>query len=382
MIDQMKNWNYYYDLVKLSDHLSIVLKDNAIKSLNILRKSLGEEWLSSKDVEKHPIFWDLRGIESMSNLTNILSLGEGISSLEKIKGFDRLFWKLKNNKDFYSTFAELELASKLKKKASIELEPEINGKKPDILCKYKGKDLFIEKKSLGRARDSLKADITVSTLSSHNEIPIHPCGKVMKIMEGDELENVKNIVKNTCQSAIKSKTSKECFIPNKVKFYFVPNEVSNRIELYQNWCDKQEFFDSSSKGHKGGLMYPDDQVLQEKRVRTRLLRIKDENQLPYNKPCLVILDSNQFYFWMESQIQNHIDYLQSILQEMPNIVAIGLDSKLLGDEIKKKEITKIQNENYLITSYPYNLIRRDLLIIGNPYSKQDFNIKSVVELLA
>ena len=50
--------------------------------------------------------------------------------------------------------------------------------------------LFLEIKSLGRAKRSLSADITVTTLSSHTEIPIYPCGKVFKIMKGDELQAV------------------------------------------------------------------------------------------------------------------------------------------------------------------------------------------------
>ena len=178
-----------------------------------------------------------------------------------------MLWKLKNNKDYYSTFAELEISCDFKKKLqSMKLEPNINGKKPDIVGKFKGKKLFLEIKYLGRAKRSLSADITVTTLSSHTEIPIYPCGKVFKIMKGDELQEVKKKVIEKCRLAINTKTPQECNITNKIKFYFVPVSVKNRSKIYRIWCSKQSFF-GYQKENYGGLLYPNDKVSEEKRQR-------------------------------------------------------------------------------------------------------------------
>lgn len=375
MIDQFDSWDYYYNLVNSDDHLSKSIKEKAIRSLDILRTNLGENWFNPPKKE-HPIYWNLFGLTSIGNLENILRLGNGISILKDTKGFERLFWKLKNNKDFYSTLTEFEIALELHQKGVIELEPEINNKKPDILCRYKNTEFIFEIKSLGRAKNTLKADITVSTLSSHNEIPIHPCGKVLKVMEGEELECVKNEVVKKCNIAIKTNSPQECYIPNKVKFYFVPENVPNRVDLYQNWCDKQEFFDNEIKGQKGGLMYPDDEVFQEKRVLKRLIDIKNEKQLPTNIPSIVVFDSRYFYFWTNKEREDFETFLEPHFKKFPNIIAVILQTGIIGDESKNTMITQIKKGLSMITKYPFGLSRKEILIIMNPESK--FDIKSEI----
>lgn len=383
MSEQFKTWDYYYSLVRSSNHLSSSLKKDAINALNILKTFFGEEWFSTTSIKKHPLFWDLRGIEADGNLSNILTLAKAISNLKNVKGFDRLFWKLKNNKDYYSTFSELEIAHCIKqKKTSIEIEPHINGKNPDILCKYKGKQLFLEIKSLGRAERTFKATITVASLSSHTEIPIFPCGKVLKIMEGKELQNVKEEVIKTCRKSIETNSPMECFIPEKVKFYFVPSEipVKKRVQLYQKWCDEQEFYDSHSMGQKGGLLFPDDKVSQEKRIATRLKQIRIEKQLPSDKPSIVCFDSNQFYFWFKEEIKRYLTFLQNELKKYPFLVAIVLQTKIIGEESRKGIFVRSKKYYSLITSYPFGILQKDKLIIKNLNSKFDVDFRLITEL--
>ena len=381
MIDQFTRWDYYYSIVRSSGYLARSQKERAIKSLDVLRKSFGNDWLFWAVKNNHPIFWDLRGIEADGNLSNILTLGNAISRLKNVKGFVSLFWKLKKNKDFYSTFTELEVAFELrKKKASIVLEPQINGKKPDILCEYRGKQVLFEVKSLGQAKNTLKATITVSTLSSHRDIPIHPCGKVFKIMEGNELQDTKNEVSRVCNTSIKTNSPSECHIPGKVKFYFVPEGVKNRVEIYQKWCDKQDFFDGGSRGRKGGLLYPNDNVSQEKRVLTRLSRIKKEKQLPENKPGIVFFESHQFYFFIKENIEKMVGVLRNNGDKIRNIVAIVLESKVIGDEIREKKLVKEKNDHVLITSYPFGILQKDTLIIKNPFSNFEMDLDFITKL--
>lgn len=381
MNDQFTSWNYYYSVVRDSKYLIRSQKEEAIKSLDVLLNSLGSHWLSWAVKKNHPIFWDLRGIEADGNLSNILTLGHAISRLKNVKGFDSLFWKLKKNKDYYSTFTELEVALELrKKKASIVLEPQINGKKPDILCKYKGKQVLFEVKSLGQAKNTLKATITVSTLSSHGDVPIHPCGKVFKIMEGNELQDVKNEVSRICKTVIKTNSPRECHIPGKVKFYFVPEGIKNRVEIYQKWCNKQEFFDMGTRGRKGGLLFPSDNVSQEKRVLTRLSRIKKEKQLPENLPGIVFFESHQFYFFIKENIEKMVGILRNNGDKIPNIVAIILESKVIGGEIRKKKLVKEKNDHVLITSYPFGILQKDTLIVKNPFSNFEIDLDFTTKL--
>ena len=63
MISQVNSWEYYYFQAKSSKYLTNTRKNQLKKALNIIRENFGDDWFKSSR-EKHPLFWDLRGLEA------------------------------------------------------------------------------------------------------------------------------------------------------------------------------------------------------------------------------------------------------------------------------------------------------------------------------
>lgn len=380
--DDWNNWNTYYKHVDLNKDLSEDLRSDSKKAISTYRHFLGENWLESAEETNHPLYWQIRGIEGGSNLATAVKIANSISTLKDVIGFDNLFSRLRLNLEYSSAVAELELAYRLmKNKAIIELSPLLNGKRPDVLCDYGGINLAFEAKSMGPAVRTRDAQITVARLSSYPEIRIHPCGKVFKIMKGTELEETKKIVVEKCQDAIRTKMPVECFIPGKVKFLFVPPGLKEKAKIYQEWCDKQEFFNNFTPGQKGGLLFPDDKVRQEVRAKKRLFTIKKEGQLPDNNPGIVFLDTSEIYLWRDDDIDKFIVMMNQYGSNFKNIVALVVYTTIYGFENLRNKI--IHGKTYsLITNYSFDALREDLLIINNPFCRFNLDKKLLTTLLS
>ena len=99
-------------------------------------------------------------------------------------GFERMAAKLRDPGRIESPIAELEMAGRLAGSGCrIEFEPEVDGKKPDLLCRSGESEFFVEVKTLGIARRAGQATQTlVDVLAACR--PISPAGNIFRILAG------------------------------------------------------------------------------------------------------------------------------------------------------------------------------------------------------
>ena len=170
MSDYTDDWDHYLELVKAAK-ASPEMKVRLTEAVQTLRRALGEDWPLKVQDSHHPILWSLRMISGAMSDGILVNWGGCVSALEMSKNFENLLTKLRLPTGSESSIAELEVAGRLAGNGcTVELEPEVGGKRPDLRCRCGGPEFFVEVKTLNTAPDSWKA-VKTSRMSSPHAAP-------------------------------------------------------------------------------------------------------------------------------------------------------------------------------------------------------------------
>ena len=367
------DWEYHINKIQTNVKIDNKRRKQLIESLTVLRRNLGEDWLRESKYTKHPILWSIRTIHGKSSSDNLLLIwGNAISALEGLSDFDKILDKIKKACLFDSAESELEVGYKLARNGyQLEIEQEVENKRPDFFCKKDKLKFFVEVKTLITADETEKARKTSIQIMTACR-PIFPAGIIFKPLSDSCLKEIQSILREKTEQAIRKNTGIEVDIPKILKLYLVPDDAPDRIKKYKRWCNKQEKLHVIPKGSHG-LMGPIDSTRQDQRAKTKMKKFRKEGQIPVDKMGILILVGN-FSFWsvnVESFVNGIIKKNTYKLKNIPAVVLIS--TKIFSDT--KPNV--VEKEDFIhINNCLYGDIREEIVIVKNKFCefKFDYNI--------
>lgn len=375
------SWDYYLNQASSLQHLSNEKRERIKNAILTLKEVMGDDWLSLAFENHHPIIWYLKYISHDTSYRKELEeFANSLSTLKAVKGFDELLSRIKQTDKFEATTTEIALANKILPRCSeFAFSQEIGGKYPDIICKYNNTEFLFEVKTLRTANETEKAMKTSAGLIDACR-PIFPGGMIYKVLAEPHLEEVKKLLDKETKSVIEHNQPKEVHIPKVLKFFLMPEKIQDRVKIFQDWANNQEFYNNTPLGFKGGLLGPDDKVNHAFRVRLKLDQMRKKPQIPQNKPGVIILSSRHFFF-EEKSVSSFVNTVIESVYELSNIVAVVLynNSLLFGDLTTK--VTR--NEDYIFMQNALSDSHEEyIVIVKNRFSKFDFDYQELVRLLS
>ena len=112
----------------------------------------------------------------------------------------------------------------------------------------------------------------------------------------------------------------EVNIDKVLNVYLVPDGLSGRIEMYDEWQSNQEKMGTIPRGISG-LSGPSDNVRQEHRVRARIRQIAWERQIPPKETGVIVI-TGPFRFWGIADVERFVDYMIEEVYALKNIPAV------------------------------------------------------------
>ena len=364
------NWKYYINKVQTNIEIDDKRRKQFIKSLAVLRKNLGEDWLRKSKDTNHPILWSIRAMHGDASSDNLLSIwSNSITVLEGVSDFDKILNRVKKADSFESAASELEVGSRLASHGyMLKIEQKTaREKKPDFFCKKNKFEFFVEVKTLMTADETKRANKTSMQIMTACR-PIFPAGIMLKPLSDPHLEEIQSILREKTEQAIKGKTDIEVDIPKILKLYLVADDAPDRVEKYKRWYSKQEEIGIIPKGSHG-LMGPIDNTRQDYRAKIRINTFRREKQIPVDKLGILVLVGN-FSFWSVN-VESFVDVIIEEVYELRNIPAVVLISTKIFSDRKPNVVEK---ENFIyIDSYRYGDIKEEVVIVKNRFCKFKFD---------
>lgn len=363
------DWNYYLNKIQNNVEIEDERRKQFIKSLTILRKNLGDDWLSKSQNTNHPILWSIRTLNGNAYSDNLLLIwSNAMFIMEEFSGFNKILDKVKKTDSFESAESELEIASRLvKHDCKLRIEQEAGNKKPDFFCTKNDTEFFVEVKTLATADETKKANKTSRQIMTACR-PIFPAGIMFKPLSDPHLKEIESILREKTQYVVKKKIDIEVDIPHVLKLYLVPDNAPDRVEKYRKWYCKQEELGIIRKGNHG-LLGPTDNVRQDYRVKIRIDKFAKEKQIPVDKMGILILVGN-FSFW-GLDVESFVDIIIEEVYDLRNIPAIILVSTKIFSDGKTNIVEK---EDFIhIDNYLYGVIKEEIVIVKNKFCKFKFD---------
>ena len=247
-------------------------------AVRAMRRHLGEDWLSvAKD--GNMLRWFLGNVSGAVSDYLLVIWGDAISAAEESAGFGRMAAKLRDPGRLESPLAELEMAGRLAGRGCrVQFEPEVDDKRPDMLCRCGGSEFIVEVKTLGIAPRVRQATETLAGISAAC-MPMSPAGNIFRILAGRDMERATGILKRKAAQAASGNAPVEVHLHGDLIVYLVPDGLPGRIKAINDWVRGQEMSGMMPRG--GGWMYgPPHHASPERRVRDRINKLARERQIP------------------------------------------------------------------------------------------------------
>lgn len=354
------------------------MRERLTGAVRTMMGHLGEDW-PSKTKDDNLLRWFLGNVSGAVSDYLLVIWGDAISAVEGAAGFERMIAKLRDPGRLESPISELEMAGRLAGRGChIEFEPEVGGKRPDLLCQSSGSEFFVEVKTLGTApRDAQATQTLVDVLAACR--PISPAGRIFRILPRRDLEKVADILKRKAYRAVSGNAPVEVCLPKVLKVYLVPDELPDRARMIDEWIREQERTWMMSRG--GGWMYgPPYHTSPERRVRARINKLAREGQIPPDK-IGVLAVKGQFLFADADAAKRPVGYIAEALRRTRNVPAVVLVSDKMFGGSEESTITDRRGFTF-IRNRLHEMICEDVVIIKNPFFESEFDYQGLKRLLA
>ena len=354
------------------------MRERLTGTVRIMMRHLGEDW-PSKPKDDNLLRWFLGNVSGAVSDYLLVIWGDAISAVEGAAGFERMVAKLRYPGRLESPISELEMAGRLAGRGChIEFEPEVDDKRPDLLCRSGGSEFFVEVKTLGTARRAAQATQTlVDVLAACR--PISPAGRIFRILAGRDLEKTADVLKRKAYRAVSGNAPVEVYLPKVLKVYLVPDGLPNRARMIDEWLREQERTRMVSRG--GGWMYgPPYHTSPERRVRDRINKLARERQIPPDKIGILAVKGS-FLFADANAAKRPVGYIAEALRRTRNVPAVVLVSDKIFGGSEESTITDRRGFTFIRNSL-HEMISEDVVIIKNPFCESEFYYQSLKRLLA
>lgn len=378
MQDGTTNWESFLNRIN-ANVIDQDTKKQLAKAVRIMRRHLGEDWPSEAKSD-NLLHWSLGSVSGAVSDYLPAIWGDAISATEGSVGFGRMVAKLRIPGRLESHIAELEIAGRLADRGCrVQFEPEVDGKRPDLLCQYAGSEFLVEVKMLETApqiHESIKTTVAIIDACR----PLFPAGSIFRILSGRDLEKATGALRQAADRAISDNVPQEVYLPKDLKMYLVPDGLPDRVRVVNEWLDEQKRVGTIPRGWSGGMYGPPYHTRVERRVRDRINKMARERQLPPGETGVLVV-KGPFLFADADAAERPVAYITEALHRVRNVPAVVLVSdKILGGH-EKPAITDRQGFAF-IRNRLCEMIYEDVVIIWNPSCEPGFDHELLKRLLA
>ena len=324
------DWNTLVEQIKANDRISKKFKEQFIKSVTVLRRELGEDWL--KDTS-HPLLWRMQNMYGNPSDWFVVMLAENITALKEVVNFESILNRVRLAGEYSGAVTEIEVGGTLARHGyDLTIEPEQGKKKPDFFCEKDGCEFLVEVKTLMVSEEIQNANrISQRIIAACN--PIFPAGVILNPLLEHLLVEIECKLKEVV-GRVTVETAQEFYRQNALKLYLVDPNDPNRIKKNGEWCRKQErlgIFHACA-----GLAGPPVDLTDHSSVRFRILGIKREEQIPQDKMGILFIFGS--FIIRDTDVEEFVDGIIKEVHELGNIpavVLVGAKTTTLSQEAPK-----------------------------------------------
>jgi hypothetical protein len=337
--EDLVNWDKYIQHLDEIDGLTVEQKESAKQALEYLRRPevLGERFLAHARRDKHPFFDYITGITPWTRkMKRLTRFAEAWKSFQGAAGFSESVRDviLKYGRKFAERESVLEIAYKLHNAGlSLSFDPKATVLKrrgftgrqlpfqttPDLMAvdNESGEEILIEVSSLtwGDLKESAsRTHREIFDLVTHGALfrrELSPRVRINRVLTKEELKEVVARIREAINDAKSSNEFRELIIEGTLEMCLAPWREAERAD---RWAAERGIKDIPVEGPS---YMPYDPV----RLKN-LIRKEQEDQLPKDKPGIVIITADWSLLFFSKGYGEIISPLEEILNECPNLVGV------------------------------------------------------------
>lgn len=354
--DEATNWdiltNHFYGIKDITEEQKEMVK-NAFLFLKI---EFGENYLREIDLN-HPMNFHINNYVLASRLW-FVDLAADIKRLKEFPNYKSLYRRLKKSRKFPEAFSVLEITIKFCKAGfNIEFDPKVkvNGrpKEPDlrVISSSNGDSFFCEVSVLNAS--VIEKNAMNTELKLFNAVISLPnllfAGKVERILDENEIKSISDQIFELKKRVNEETRFGELIIKDVLTLGLSTEENKDKIIKWakEHNCEvgnfEQPYFESNEL----------------QRMKTKIN--KERKQLPYDRPNLIMIYDNDFFYTCGEPILV-INELEKFLVKYKNINGVIIRGKVMATI--EPLIAKIK-QNFYIQKYQYDAYAEQYLIVWN-----------------
>lgn len=370
----VQGWEFFLNRIN-ANITDQCMKKQLTKAVQTMRQHLGEDWPSEAESD-NLLRWSLESVSGTDSDYLLVLWGDAIAATEGSVGFRRMVAKLRMPGRLESCIAELEVAGRLAcNGCCVQFEPKVDGKRPDLLCRYDGYEFLVEVKMLETApqiHKSIKNTMAITTACR----PIFPVGRILRILSGQDLEEAAGVMRQAADQAISGNIPQEVCNQD-MKMYLVPDSLPDRAKVIKKWLDEQN--GSVVVGGGGGMYGPPYRAREERRVGDRINKIAKERQIPPDRVGVLVVQGS-FHFGNADTAKRPVAYIAKALCRIRNVPAVVLVSNKIFGGYEASAVTERQGFTF-IRNRLHVIIHEEVIIIWNPHYESEFDHELLKRLL-
>ena len=308
------NWNCLIEQIKGMEKISESHKKRLVKSVTVLRDSLGKNWWPDDD---HPLLQNIPVTFNTYADWLVSKMANDIVSMRDA-GIKKILKRIRNSKEYLGAVAELEVGGVLTRGGyELTVVPETGNKNPDFLCKKNGDEFLAEVKMLETSKRVKDAFRTMEHIMAVCR-PIFPAGAIIRSLHSHEFEDVTRRLKKAI-SCVFVGSPQEIVIPGILKLYLVHPDDPAKVSMYDKWHHAPE---NSDIPDSGGLSGPPTDRTDLARIRSRIGELSRKHQIPEDRMGVLFITGH--FTIRDEDVDTMVNSLLEHVHDLPHVPAVVL----------------------------------------------------------
>ena len=366
------NWNCLIEQIKGMKKISEMHKRRLVKSVTVLRDSLGEDWWPATD---HPLLQNIQTTLNTYADWLVSRMANDIVSMMDV-GIEETLKRIRHSKQYPGAVAELEVGGVLARGGyKLATVQKTEKKTPDFLCKKNGVEFLAEVKTLEtskQVRNSTKTTGQVMAACS----PIFPTGIIARSLHSNEFEYVTHRLEEAV-SCVLVGSPKKIIIPDILKLYLVHPDDPDKVTMYDKWLCAPE---NSDVPDRGGLSGPPTDMTDLVRIISKIGELSRTHQIPEDRIGVLFITGR--FMIRNGDVDAMMCGLLEHVHGLPHVPAVVLTT-IRTFTLSSNRPRIRETHNYIDVDYrlaPY--VKERVLIIKNRSCKFSFDYSILADAYA
>ena len=345
-------------------------KKRLVKSVTVLRESLGKDWWPDAD---HPLLQNIQTTLNTYADWLVSRIANDIVSM-KDAGIEETLKRIRNPEQYPGAVAELEVGGVLTRGGyELTVVPEAGKKTPDFLCKKNDVEFLAEVKMLETSERVKGAFRTMEQIMAVCR-PIFPAGAISRSLHSHEFEDVAHKLEKAVRRVLVGSPQK-ITIPGILKLYLVHPDDPAKVSMYDKWFHAPE---NSDIPDSGGLSGPPIDRTDLARIRSKIGELSRKHQIPEDRMGVLFITGH--FTIQDGDVDTMMDGLLEYVHDLPHVPAVVLTAirtfTLSPNRPRIKEAHDYTDVDYRLAPY----VKERVLIIKNRSCRFPFDYSMLADV--